>query len=162
MHVRQHVVLDAADLKRLTAFKTLTLTLDTTVIDLSLSPVEYERARPLGHRPRDLVNHAPPATTLLRQRGDCPYCERKDVLIGAHVKNKHKGKPIPWLGPGGVACPVCKRKFPSERSLGIHSIVHAKKRGQPKTPTPAGPKRGPGRPSGSTTKKPTPSEGGKA
>ena len=132
MHVRQHVVLDAADLKRLAAGKPLTLTLDNTVIDLSLGEPAAIALHSRGHR--DLVNHAPRPTALNKQRGDCPYCAKRDLLIASHVKNMHADKPVPYLGPGGVECPTCHRTFPGKQSLAIHDHVHKKTRGPGRPP----------------------------
>jgi hypothetical protein len=119
MHVRQHVVLDAADLKRLTAGKPLTLTLDNTVIDLSLA---LDGAGGANHGSRPTLAGSVP---MMQMRGDCPHCESTDVLLATHIRHAHPDKPKPsYTGAGAVACPTCKRSFPSRRSLVIHRVTH--------------------------------------
>lgn len=122
MHVRQHIVLDAADLKRLTTGKPLTLTLDGTLIDLSLGGDADTRPLAGGnHR----VGAKPGASRLTGMRGDCPHCGMKDVLLTPHFRHAHPEKPLPsYTGPGAVACTACKRTFPSNQSLAIHRIAH--------------------------------------
>ena len=64
---------------------------------------------------------APPRRpTLGTQRGDCPYCEKTDILLSPHIKTYHPGKLVPWLGPNPLKCSRCSATFPTKASLGTH------------------------------------------
>lgn len=65
---------------------------------------------------------APPTSTasLMTQRGDCPYCDKKDKLLSPHIRSKHPGKVVPWLGPNPVKCARCAATFPTTKSRDTH------------------------------------------
>jgi hypothetical protein len=64
--------------------------------------------------------------SITRQRGDCPYCEKTDLLLAPHFKTAHPDKPSVWVGANPLKCRHCKGTFPTEKSRDTHERIRHK------------------------------------
>jgi DNA-directed RNA polymerase subunit RPC12/RpoP len=114
------MLLDADD-RALHAGRTIPINVNGATVYLALSGkrLRLDDAAPNGGPA--LTHKVPPSAS---QRGDCPYCDHKDVLISPHIRKFHREKPPVWLGPNPVKCARCGGTFASVLARDVHARQH--------------------------------------